>query len=70
MYVLCAQKNSFIKVVLLSTHNICFGQEIRKKNCRYALLTKGLDFLRHVYRISIESAMLYFRGPQVDTLNL
>ena len=29
-------------MVLLSTHNICFGREIRKLNFRYALLTKVL----------------------------
>ena len=28
--VLGAQKNRFIETVLLSTHNICFGWEIRK----------------------------------------
>ena len=31
-YVLGAQKNRLIETVLLSTHNICFGWEIRKKN--------------------------------------
>ena len=35
-----AQKNSLIEMVLLSTHNICFGLEIRKIFFRYALLTK------------------------------
>ena len=30
MYVLDAQKNRLIETVLLSTHNICFGLEIRK----------------------------------------
>ena len=35
-----AQKNRLIETVLLSTHNICFGWEIRKLNFRYALLTK------------------------------
>ena len=29
-YVLCAQKNRLIETILLSTHNICFGLEIRK----------------------------------------
>ena len=29
-YVLGAQKNRLIETVLLSTHNICFGWEIRK----------------------------------------
>ena len=35
-------KNRLIETVLLSTHNICFGLEIRKLNFRYALLTKVL----------------------------
>ena len=30
-YVAGAQKNSLIETVLLSTHNICFGWEIRKQ---------------------------------------
>ena len=41
-YVLDAQKNRLIEMVLLSTHNICFGREIRKLDFRYALLTKVL----------------------------
>ena len=41
-YVLGAQENRLIETVLLSTHNICFGWEIRKLNFWYALLTKGL----------------------------
>ena len=36
------QKNRFIDTILLSTHNICFGWEIRKLFFRYAILTKGL----------------------------
>ena len=38
-YVLGAQKNRLIETVLLSTHNICFGWEIRKLFFRYALLS-------------------------------
>ena len=41
-YVLGTQKNRLIETVLLSTHNICFGREIRKLNFRYTLLTKVL----------------------------
>ena len=41
-YVLGAQKNCLIETVLLSTHNIIFGWEIRKLIFWYALLTKGL----------------------------
>ena len=37
-YVFGAQKNRLIETVLLSTHNICFGGEI-KLNFRYALIT-------------------------------
>ena len=29
-YVLCDKKNRLAETVLLSTHNICFGWEIRK----------------------------------------
>ena len=42
-YVLGAQMNGLIEMVLLSTQNICFGWEIRKLNFRYTLLTKVLD---------------------------
>ena len=41
-HVLGAQKNHLIETVLLSTHNICFGLEIRKLNFHYALLTQVL----------------------------
>ena len=41
-YVLGAEKNHLIEIVLLNIHNICFGREIRKSNFRNALLTKGL----------------------------
>ena len=37
-----AQKNRLIETVLLSTHNICFGWEIRKLTFHYTLLTKVL----------------------------
>ena len=38
-----AQKNIIIEGVLLSTHNICFGREIRKLFFCYSLLTKVLN---------------------------
>ena len=41
-YVLGAQKNCHIETFFLSTHNICFGCEIRKLVFRYALLTEVL----------------------------
>ena len=37
-----AQKNRLIETVLLSTHNICFGLEIKKIIFQYALLSGGL----------------------------
>ena len=37
-----AQKKRLIETLLLSTHNICNGREIRKLNFRYALLSKVL----------------------------
>ena len=41
-YNLGAQKKRLIETVLLSTHNICFGWEIRKLFFCYKLLTKVL----------------------------
>ena len=41
-YVLGAQKNRLIEMVLLSTHNICFGWEIKKIYFQYTLLSVGL----------------------------
>ena len=40
--VLGAQKNRLIETVLLSTHNTCFGWEIRKQIFQYAILSGGL----------------------------
>ena len=39
--------NICFEKVLLSTHNICFGREIRKLNFWYALLTKGLKHAKN-----------------------
>ena len=39
-----AQKNLFIETVLLSTHNICFGCEIRKIIFSHTLLSGGLSY--------------------------
>ena len=41
--VLGAQKNRLIETVLSSTHNICFGWEIKIINFKYALLSGGLS---------------------------
>ena len=38
-----AQKNHLIEMVLLSTHNICLGSEIRQKNFSYTLLSGVLS---------------------------
>ena len=38
MYVLGPQKNRLSETVLLSTHNICFGCELRKMIFNYTLL--------------------------------
>ena len=43
-----AKNNCLIETVLLSTHNICFGREIRKLDFDYPLLTKGLE-MKHKY---------------------
>ena len=37
--VLGAQKNRLIETVLLSTHNICFGLEIKRLVFQYTLLS-------------------------------
>ena len=34
---------TIIETVLLSTHNICFGREIRELDFWYTLLTKDLN---------------------------
>ena len=52
-YVLGAQKNRLIETVLLSTHNLCFGLEIRKFNFCYALLTKVLSILLFFLELNI-----------------
>ena len=36
-----AQKNRLIETVLFSTHNLCFGREIRKLFFNYALISHG-----------------------------
>ena len=41
-YVFGAQKSRLVETILLSTHNICFGWEIRIFFYWFALLTKGL----------------------------
>ena len=43
-----AQKNRLLKTVLLTTHNICFGLEIRKMILKYALLSEGMVSVRAI----------------------
>ena len=40
--VLGAHKNHLIETFLLSTHSICFDQEMRKMIFNYVLLSRGL----------------------------
>ena len=47
--VLGAQKNCLSEMVLLSTHNKCFGWEIRKLFFEYALLSRGLPLYSNGY---------------------
>ena len=54
-----AQKNRLIETVLLSTHNICFGREIKKIVFQNTLIWRpdnrvqmGLDETQHVFRVS------------------
>ena len=47
-YVLGAQKNSLNETVLLNTHNICFGSEIKIFFC-YTLFNKGLHYTCHQF---------------------
>ena len=46
--------------VLLSTHNICFGLEIRKLNFWYVILTKGPLPLFYLKSIQDNYMMLNF----------
>ena len=53
MCVLGAQKNRLIERVLLSTHNICFGLEIRKIFFSYPPLYGGLTVLKEQFDTKI-----------------
>ena len=54
-FVLGAQKNRLNETVLLSTHNIHFGWEVRKFILWYILLTKGLYYRWTVLWNTIDS---------------
>ena len=57
-YVLSAQKNRLIQTVLLSTHNICFGLEIRNLIFRYALLAKVLSSNYNISKSIVASEII------------
>ena len=67
-------KNRLIETVLLSTHNTCFGWEIRKINFSYAFLFESLycSYMRYLsrkqkcvinYYNCVEQEPIYFRSP-------
>ena len=60
-----AQKNRLIETVLLSTHNICFGREIRKIVFCYALLSGGLD-MYNSFLVSNDFCCLLNVVPDLD----
>ena len=52
-----AQKNRLIETVLLSTHNICFGLEIKKIIFQYTHLSGALQRVEdHTYCVSDDPA--------------
>ena len=62
-----AQKSRLTETVLLSTHNICFGWEIRKLFFCYALITKVLGtvhFIVYFSKIHCEGIL----GPVVQSV--
>ena len=48
-----------IETVLLSTHNICFGLEIRKILLDYILLFRACNTILNTFRPSLLSAIYY-----------
>ena len=44
-----AQKNRLIETVLLSTHNMCYGWEMRKIIFEYTLVSGGLISRTHQF---------------------
>ena len=73
-----AQKNRLIETVLLSTHNICFGSEMKKIVFQYALLSGGLFysatykldvlFMRHKQRVQTKTRCAQRLFRKVDLL--
>ena len=70
-YVLGAQKNRLIEMVLLSTHNICFGWEIRKLILNISFLNNALGIKywgAKLLIISSDSVLTYVLGAQKNRL--
>ena len=65
------QKTCFVETVLLSTHNICFDLEIRKK-IKHAYLSGGLakDYSQMIKIEIIGNSRSYLRDTQVPALLL
>ena len=68
-YVLGAQKNRLIETVLLSTHNICFGWEIRKLNFRYTQKS-WVDYPLNIDTVSMGIAHYVFEDATGQNLNI
>ena len=73
-----AQKNRLIATVLLSTHNICLGREIRKIFYKYTFLSGGLTdstvmlLLSDADRIHIKYNVLpshWFGGEDINKVS-
>ena len=49
---MCTQKNRLSETVLLSTHNICVGLEIKKIVLQYALLSGGIVVVTSLFTVA------------------
>ena len=66
--VLGAQKNRLREMVLLSTHNICFGWKMKKLYLINSFLSKGLcSLLKHQYIIYQWYLLITFENSRVHT---
>ena len=59
-----AQKNRLIETVLLSTHNICFDEEMRKMLFNYALLSGGMQYLNITVNKTLTHVIIIDNGQQ------
>ena len=55
-----AQKNRLIEMVLLSTHNICLGWEIKKIVFQYALLSGGLGSTMYLIKGVVKKIQAFY----------